>query len=44
METDVHVTYDIQLGSSWTPWKGKEIKFLMELVPCPNSSGINGDR
>jgi hypothetical protein len=26
------------LGHSWTPWKGKEINFPMELVSCPNSS------
>jgi hypothetical protein len=28
---------------SWTPWKGKEITFPMEQVPCPNSLGINRD-
>jgi hypothetical protein len=37
------VAYDIQLGRSWTPWKGKEINFPMELVPCPNSSKINSN-
>jgi hypothetical protein len=41
IKTDAQVTYDIQLGSSSTPLKGKEILFPMELVPFPNSSGIN---
>jgi hypothetical protein len=36
IKTDVHIAYDIQLGHSWTPWKGKEINFPIELVPCPN--------
>jgi hypothetical protein len=44
IKTDAQVAYDIQLGRSWTPWKGKEITFPMELVPCPYSSGINGGR
>jgi hypothetical protein len=43
IQTDAQVTYNIQLGHSWTPWKDKEIKFPMELVLCPNSSGINGN-
>jgi hypothetical protein len=44
IKTDAQVACDDQLGHSWTPWKGKEIKFTMGLVPCPNSSGINGNR
>jgi hypothetical protein len=32
IKTDVQVAYDIQLGRSWSPWKGKEIRFPMELV------------
>jgi hypothetical protein len=31
------------LRRSWTPRKGKEINFPMELAPCPNSSGTNGN-
>jgi hypothetical protein len=30
IKTDAHVTYDIQLGRSWTLWKIKEITFPME--------------
>jgi hypothetical protein len=41
IKTDAQVTYNIQLGLSWTPWKDKEITFPMELVPCTNSSGID---
>jgi hypothetical protein len=41
INTDAQVTYDIQFSRSWTPWKGKEITFPIELVPCPNSSRIN---
>jgi hypothetical protein len=41
IKTYAQVAYDIQLGHSWTPWKGKEIGFPMELVPCLKSSGIN---
>jgi hypothetical protein len=41
IKTNAQVTYDIQLGHSWTPWKVKEIASPIELVPCPNSSGIN---
>jgi hypothetical protein len=41
IKTDAQVSYDIQLGSPWTPWKGKEISFPIELVPWPNSSRIN---
>jgi hypothetical protein len=41
IKTDAQVTYNIQLGCSWTPWKGKEIYLSMELVPCPNLSRIN---
>jgi hypothetical protein len=41
--TDAQDAYDIQLGYSWTPWKGKETTFTMELVPYPNSSEINRD-
>jgi hypothetical protein len=44
IKTKAQVAYDIQLRHSWTRWKGREIKFTMELVPCPNSSKINGDR
>ncbi len=42
IKTDAHIAYDIQLGCSSTHWKdkGKEITFLMELVPCRNSSRI----
>jgi hypothetical protein len=36
IKTDVQLAYDIQLGRSWTPWKGNEISFPMELVPCLN--------
>jgi hypothetical protein len=43
IKTDAQVAYDIQLGCSWTPWKGNERSFPMELVPCLNSSGNNGD-
>jgi hypothetical protein len=43
IKTDAQVTYYIQLEHSWPPWKVKEISFLMELVPYPNSSGINGE-
>jgi hypothetical protein len=43
IKTDAQVTYDIQLGRSWTPCKGKEINFTMELVPCPNSIRIIGN-
>jgi hypothetical protein len=25
IKTDAQVAYDIQLGCSWTPWKGKEV-------------------
>jgi hypothetical protein len=44
--TDAQVTYDIQLGHTWTHWKdkGREITFPMELVPCNNSSGTNRNR
>jgi hypothetical protein len=38
IKTDAQVAYDIQLGRSWTPWKGKKITFPMELVPHPKSS------
>jgi hypothetical protein len=41
IKTDVQVAYDIQLERSVTSWKGREISFPMELVPCPNSSEIN---
>jgi hypothetical protein len=43
IKTDAQVTYDIQLGHSWTHWKdrGKEIMFPRKLVPCLNSSRIN---
>jgi hypothetical protein len=41
IKTDAQVAYHIQLGSSWTPWKGKEVTFPMELVPYPNTSRIN---
>jgi hypothetical protein len=41
IKSDAQVAYDIKLGRSWTPWKGKEITFPMELIPCPNSSVIN---
>jgi hypothetical protein len=44
IKTDAQVAYDMQLGRSWTPWKGKEISISMELVPCPNSFRINRDR
>jgi hypothetical protein len=43
IQTDTQVAYDIQLRHSWTPWKGNEIRFLMELVPYLNSFGINGN-
>jgi hypothetical protein len=45
IKTDAQVADNIQLGRSWTQWKdkGKEIMFPMELVPCQNSSGINGN-
>jgi hypothetical protein len=45
IKTDAQVAYDIQLGRSWTPWKdkGKEIMFPVEIVPCRNSSGTNGN-
>jgi hypothetical protein len=43
IKTHAEVAYDIKLGCSWTPWKFKEITFPLELVPCLNSSGINGD-
>jgi hypothetical protein len=41
IKIDAQIAYDMQLGHSWTPWKFKEIASPMELVPCPNSSGIN---
>ncbi len=46
IKTDAQVTYDIQLGHSWTHWKdkGMEIMFPMELVACRNSSRINRNR
>jgi hypothetical protein len=43
IKTDAQVADDIQLGRSWTPWKVKEVKISIKLVPCPNSSGINGN-
>jgi hypothetical protein len=43
IKTDAQVSYNIQLGHSWTPWKGKKINFPMELVPCLKSSRINGN-
>jgi hypothetical protein len=43
IKTDAQVTYDIQLGRSWTPLKVKEGSFSMEQVPCPNSSESNGN-
>jgi hypothetical protein len=43
IRTNAQVAYDIQLGISLTPWKCKEIDIQMELVPCPCSSGMNGD-
>jgi hypothetical protein len=43
IKTDAQVSYNIQLGRSWTPWKDKKINFSMELVPCLKSSGINGN-
>jgi hypothetical protein len=44
IKTDAQVAYDIQLGCSWTPWKGKEKTFTVELqVPRPNSFEINGN-
>jgi hypothetical protein len=43
IKTNVQAAYNTQLGSSWTPWKGKEIAFLMELVPYPNSTVIHGN-
>jgi hypothetical protein len=42
IKTDAQVAYAIQLGRFWTHWKDKEIKFPIELVPCRNSSEING--
>jgi hypothetical protein len=41
IKTDTQVTYNIQLGSSWTPWKVKKINVPMKLAPCPNAFGIN---
>jgi hypothetical protein len=41
IKIDSQLAYDIQLESSWTPWKVNEITFPIELVPYPNSSGIN---
>jgi hypothetical protein len=41
IKTDAQAAYDIQLGHSWTPWKGKEITFAMKLVPYLKSSRIN---
>jgi hypothetical protein len=32
IKTDAQVAYDIQLGRSWSPWKGQEIRFPMKLV------------
>jgi hypothetical protein len=43
IKTDAQAAYDIELGYSWTPWKGKEITFPMKLVPYLNSSEINLD-
>jgi hypothetical protein len=43
IKNEAQVAYDIQLGSFLTSWKRKEIRFPVELVPCPNSSGINWD-
>jgi hypothetical protein len=43
IKTNAQVAYDIQLGHFWTPWKGKEISFTVELVQCPNSSEINSN-
>jgi hypothetical protein len=36
IKTDNQVAYDIELGHSCMPYKGKEITFPIELVPCPN--------
>jgi hypothetical protein len=46
IKTDAQVTYDIQLGHSWTHWKdkGKDITFPMETVPSRNSSRMNRNR
>jgi hypothetical protein len=43
IKTDTQVAYHIHLGHPWIPWKGKEMTSPIELVPCPNSSGISGD-
>jgi hypothetical protein len=44
IKTYAQVAYNIQLRHSYTPWKVKETTFEIEVVPCPNSSGINGNR
>jgi hypothetical protein len=43
IKTDAQVAYNIQLGHSLLPLKGKEITLSMELVPCLKSSGIIGN-
>jgi hypothetical protein len=36
IKIDVHVTYGIQSGRSWTRWKDKKIIFLMRPLLYPN--------
>jgi hypothetical protein len=43
-KTDVHVAYGVGFGCSLYGWKDNFKKLPMELVSCPNSSGVDGNR
>jgi hypothetical protein len=40
IKIDVQIAYDLRFGRSTYAQKDKEIKFPMELVPCPNKIGV----
>jgi hypothetical protein len=40
IQIDVQIAYDLRFGRSTYARKAKEIKFPMELVPCPTKIGV----
>jgi hypothetical protein len=40
IQIDVQIAYDLRFGRSTYARKAKEIKFPMELVPCPTKIGF----
>ena len=43
-KTVAQVAYALRFGRTTYAWKAKEISFPMDLAPCKNSVGVNGNR